>query len=118
MLWQSLKWNGGQVISDLLQSIQFAMSYLLLQLRSTQKVVDQGFGYFSYNFADGSCLARRTFSVNGVSTFREIVAFHETWAKEENLVKFHGQRIAHATDFDTMLVQTSETKWITFIHRG
>ena len=62
-------------------------------------------GLFSYEVTGQTCLARRPFTAeerSESSTYRELLAFKETWTKEENLIKFQGQKVAHHTDSKAM----------------
>ena len=65
-----------------------------------------GIGYFVYKVNGKKCLARRAFTAEEreeSSTFRELVAFHETWTNEEVLKSFQYKRVAHYTDSKAMM---------------
>ena len=54
-----------------------------------------GIGYFVSQIIDKKCLARRAFTAEQReenSTFRELVAFHETWTNEEVQKSFQNKR--------------------------
>ena len=65
-----------------------------------------GVGYYSYEVGKKICLASRAFSnqeAGESSTFRELVAFHDTWTDLSNLSKFKGLRVAHHTDSQALV---------------
>ena len=65
-----------------------------------------GVGFFSYELGEKVCLAQRAFSEEESkesSTFRELVAFHDTWTNVSNLKKFKGMRVAHHTDSQALV---------------
>ena len=65
-----------------------------------------GIGYFSYEIGNKTCLARRAFTPEETlqsSTFRELLAFHDTWTNVENLSRFQGLKISHHTDSQALV---------------
>ena len=64
-----------------------------------------GVGHFSYSVDGGVRLAGRPYSSwerRQSSTYRELLAFHETWTCEEVLRKFEGRMVTHLTDSKAM----------------
>ena len=65
-----------------------------------------GIGYFSYEIGNKTCLARRAFTPEETlqsSTFRELLAFHDTWTNVENLSRFQGLKISLHTDSQALV---------------
>ena len=62
-------------------------------------------GHFCYSVGGGVRLAGRAFTpweqVQS-STYRELLAFRETWTSEEVLARFEGKRVTHLTDSKAM----------------
>ena len=64
-----------------------------------------GVGHFVYSVGEGVRLAGRPYSSweqQQSSTYRELVAFHDTWTCEEVLEKFKGKMVTHLTDSKAM----------------
>ena len=62
-------------------------------------------GHFCYSVGGGVRLAGRPFNAweqAQSSTYRELLAFKETWTSEEVLARFEGKRVAHLTDSKAM----------------
>ena len=65
-----------------------------------------GIGLYSYEVEKKLCLARRAFTAEEraqSSTYRELLAFYETWTDEKVLSSFSGQKVAHHTDNKAMV---------------
>ena len=64
-----------------------------------------GVGHFSYSVGGGVRLAGQPYTSweqQQSSTYRELLAFHETWTCEEVLKRFQGRRVTHLTDSKAM----------------
>ena len=65
-----------------------------------------GIGLYSYEVEKKVCLASRAFTAEEraqSSTYRELLAFYETWTDEKVLSSFSGQIVAHHTDNKAMV---------------
>ena len=87
---------------------KFPMSRDLSAIPASCKIASDGsgVGYFCYELGGNTCLARRPFSEQESgesSTYRELLAFHDTWTNVENLKKFRGMRVAHHTDSQALV---------------
>ena len=87
---------------------KFPMSKDLTTIPASCKIASDGsgVGHFSYELGGKTCLATRPFTKQESeesSTYRELLAFHDTWTKDENLIKFKGMRVAHHTDSQALV---------------
>ena len=99
-----LQWWKSNVRSVSRYPISGKMSVTSVEV---EEVASDGsaIGHFCYSVGGGVRLAGRAFTpweqVQS-STYRELLAFKETWTSEEVLARFEGKRVAHLTDSKAM----------------
>ena len=75
-----------------------------------------GIGFFSYDVNTKKRLAGRALTEeekDESSTYRELLAFNETWTDEKNLIEYKNKRVSHKTDNKALvyiLVQGSRNR--------
>ena len=101
---QEIQWWATNVVHVAKYPISGCLTAIPTSIKTASD--SSGVGLFSYQVEGKECLARRPFTDEErkeSSTFRELLAFEDTFTKEDVLERYRGLRVAHHTDNKAMV---------------
>jgi hypothetical protein len=107
MALQELRWwkENIRLVSGF--PVDGKLSSVAVEFRAEVASDGSAVGHFSYNLDGGGRLAGRAFTEEEraeSSTFRELLAFRDTWTDEATLRSFRGKRVTHYSDSKAMCI--------------
>jgi hypothetical protein len=100
-----LKWWASNIVSVSKYPVDGRLSSVAVKFEARVASDGSGVGHFCYDVDEGARLAGRAFTAGEQgqsSTFRELLAFKDTWTDPGVLVKFQGKHVTHFTDSKAM----------------